>query len=766
MNTTDRDWSAILGQDFSIKSPTLDSAGEAIGGAGKVAGSNIPYMAIANQVMTDIEDYIKLSDNSNVLGYTNQLNGMNRALWNADFGSSEDILQAHRFNNPFNISYVDGHRSANQQLATLGKDTASGAALGTSIFPGIGTAIGAIAGFVGGAAKNAFSDIKEDQNLVSANRALKKTILGEKNAIKYGVDAYNTKNNMLEAFNYSDMGGPLNHGTHWNDNIILVDAGGTHEANPYGGVLMGMDEQGTPNLVEEGETIYNDYVYSNRLKVPRGLRNKYKFGGKKPMSYSEFIKESPFFKAIEEMPNDPNVRRSFESFLGELAMSQEEVRAKSEMRSQTQRANKFEDGGKYVNGVYQGPWTWASLAQALRGYNGSMGGSSLSDYSYAIDKGFDFGEYKNAAGLEKREGYKGFWDKLIADIEAGDKDALEYLHALDDKTGNKKSNFFEADGKTLRANGVWKQRLNTLAFDKIMGANHLTANLNDFIVPTAQQEAAVPATTGGTAVIQGVNPAIVLGRDFTGNFASPITPIEPAKAKTKRKTDLTPLRYAPIAGNVAAWFDMLANPIDYSNIERYENYAMGLPMATTHPIGNYTEYRPFDINYATNRARAQSGGRERLIADLSGGNSAAARASLVANGFNEQNTVGDLLLAGAESNLKQRQFRDTFNRETDKYNSEDAFRTQNANIGIWNTKLNALVRGAAEREALDARYSAAKSANKTALAENLGNLGREEFIFNQLDNPMFLYNYLNRKGNIGYVGSKGGLLTVKKCGRK
>ena len=45
---------------------------------------------------------------------------------------------------------------------------------------------------------------------------------------------------------------------------------------------MGVDSQGVPNLVEEGEVIYKDYVFSNRLKPYKkqletyGLDEKYK----------------------------------------------------------------------------------------------------------------------------------------------------------------------------------------------------------------------------------------------------------------------------------------------------------------------------------------------------------------------------------------------------------------------------------------------------------------------------------------------------------
>ena len=754
LSNTNRDWSAILGSDFSIKSPTLNSAGKAIEGAGKVAGSNIPYMAIANQIMTDIDDYKMLSDDSNVRAYINQLNGMNNALWNADFGSSEDILQAHRFNNPDDASYVDEHRTTGQKLATLGKDTVSGAALGTSIMPGIGTAIGAAAGFLGGAVKNAWGDVQADRKQERAEKAFDIAELNRGKALKYGIDTYNTKNSMLQDFNYSDMGGPLNHGTHWNDNIILVDAGGTHETNPYGGVLMGMDEQGTPNLVEEGETIYNDYVYSNRLKVPRGLRNKYKFGGKKPMSYSEFIKESPFFKAIEEMPNDPNVRRSFESFLGELAMSQEEVRAKDAIK---QQSNRFD---------------WGGFLDALKKYTYSTQRGGIAG-TYKIDPNMHKSlGFKTIKDLEDSKMYNAFTDYVLNNSE--NENVLNYLRTLDEGTHKDVEKLFDTKTGKLKSN--WKELYagsdgrGGRRYDQKGGIYHFSGlgktDLANILI--GKEHLNIASNNAGLDNI-GLDIPDMSGIDEY--FNNPEN-IKTNPVKTRGKTDLTPLRYAPIAGNVAAWFDMLANPIDYSNIERYENYAMGLPMATTHPIGNYTEYRPFDINYAANRARSQSGGRERLISDLSGGNAASARASLVANGFNEQNTVGDLLLAGAESNLKQRQFRDTFNRETDKYNSEDAFRTQNANIGIWNTKLNALVRSAAETEALDARYSAAKSANRTALAENLGNLGREEFIFNQLDNPALMYEYArgifgNRSGQVSYKsGSKGGLLTVKRKGRK
>lgn len=62
------------------------------------------------------------------------------------------------------------------------------------------------------------------------------------------------------------LGGVLqSHGSDWGSGMMTIGAGGTHEENKYDGVQLGQDENSVPNLVEEGETVYQDYVYSNRI---------------------------------------------------------------------------------------------------------------------------------------------------------------------------------------------------------------------------------------------------------------------------------------------------------------------------------------------------------------------------------------------------------------------------------------------------------------------------------------------------------------------
>ena len=120
--------------------------------------------------------------------------------------------------------------------------------------------------------------------------------------------------------------------------VITIGNGGTHEDNPYEGVQMGVDPQGIPNLVEEGEVIYDDYVFSNRLRVPKEVRQKYKLRG---VTFADAAKQLQ--KESEERPNDPISKKGLEASMKMLMNEQEMVRSKKE-------GNKYAEGGDIVIG--------------------------------------------------------------------------------------------------------------------------------------------------------------------------------------------------------------------------------------------------------------------------------------------------------------------------------------------------------------------------------------------------------------------------------
>lgn len=127
------------------------------------------------------------------------------------------------------------------------------------------------------------------------------------------------------------FGGDLiTNGADWDTGITIIGNGGTHEENPMEGVQMGMDTQGVPNLVEEGEVIFNDYVFSNRMKVPKVISSKYKLRENKGITFADAAKK--IAKESEERPNDPISQRGLDAMLGELEAAQEDERFKKQMR--------------------------------------------------------------------------------------------------------------------------------------------------------------------------------------------------------------------------------------------------------------------------------------------------------------------------------------------------------------------------------------------------------------------------------------------------
>lgn len=144
------------------------------------------------------------------------------------------------------------------------------------------------------------------------------------------------------------FGGELNtQGGDFTNGMIYIDNGGSHETNPLQGVPMGMDEEGTPNFVEEGETIFNDYVFSRRLSVPDAVREKYKLRGTKPMSFADVSKE--LAKESEERPNDPISMRGLEAMMSDLASAQEEVKETQTVRQYAKGGRLFATGGDRGN---------------------------------------------------------------------------------------------------------------------------------------------------------------------------------------------------------------------------------------------------------------------------------------------------------------------------------------------------------------------------------------------------------------------------------
>ena len=220
--------------------------------------------------------------------------------------------------------------STGQQIGNVINSTASGAATGAKIGGPWGAVVGAVAG-AGTSIGGIFAGKGKAKRLADSLNAMA-TLANSDNIEQYNMAMMMANNNIYDNLygNFAAYGGNLNmdipnyqtHGGDFFNGVTKINEGGTHEENPNGGIIMGIDEKGVPNLVEEGEVIYNDYVYSNRLTPDEEMLKKFNLPSKyKGKTYS-YIAED-LSKESEETPLDAISKRGLQANMAKLATIQE-----------------------------------------------------------------------------------------------------------------------------------------------------------------------------------------------------------------------------------------------------------------------------------------------------------------------------------------------------------------------------------------------------------------------------------------------------------
>lgn len=567
------------------------------------------------------------------------------------------------------------------------------------------------------------------------------------------------------------FGGDLNtNGGDFSNGLIMIGNGGTHEENPMEGVQMGVDDQGTPNLVEEGEVIFNDYVFSDRMKVPKAIRSKYKLREKKGITFADAAKR--ISKESEERPNDPISQRGLDVMLGELASVQEDERLKKQMRNpefrqqvmnqlSMQGQQQYAQGGllgrKYAGlGAY--PNTLESPDQeypyAFYGNNGKnkatnpkiVGGwANFTDNNGNMLYDPEKGEYSpDYLGSDFQYWLRSNYGKLSKDWW-NNSNAPDYF-----KAGNKSAPTIDQMIGTIFSPG--------LMYDKQYGEAH------DFGRYAYNQYRKSFNLTPPELEIKGLE-----------------LPKPPESSQTSESSNTYPtwMRYAPIAAaGVGVFTDALGwtNKPDYSNadaiLDATANGGKYTPVSFS-PLGNYLTYQPFDRNYYINKLNAQSGATRRAIVNQSAGNRATALAGLLAADYNAQGKLGDLARQAEEYNLAQKEKVATFNRGTDQFNSEmglkAAMANQSALANLRDYRLKGTMAAAEMREKARMLADANRSANLTNFVQGLGDIGSENIGWNQLqwaidhgvfgpmqDTPSKGYEKSRKKKNGGKLLTKKG----------
>ncbi len=190
------------------------------------------------------------------------------------------------------------------------------------------------------------------------------------------------------------------HGGDFSNGITIIGNGGTHEENPMEGVPMGIAPDGTPNLVEQGEVKFNNYIFSNRLFATGGLLATHNL----PTTYADHsfadIAER-LSKESSERPNDPISKRGLMSAMTRLQQAQEQLRAEEQSDKFAKGGYLFADGGSAEDNA-------SSLRQ----------GSGLSWLRYVPAVGAGLGVLSDTLGWTNSPDYSG------ADLVGGAVDNL------------------------------------------------------------------------------------------------------------------------------------------------------------------------------------------------------------------------------------------------------------------------------------------------------------------------------------------------------
>ena len=230
-------------------------------------------------------------------------------------------------------------------------------------------------------------------------------------------------------------GNLITNGAEWDNGITIIGNGGTHEENPMEGVQMGMDAQGVPNLVEEGEVIFDDYVFSDRMDVPNSMRSSLGLSKGKDLTFAKAAKK--LSKEAEERPNDPISKRGLMSSMTKLQQAQELIREQEQMKKE---GKKYAHGGK-MGTLFDGPGEQPQFLNPYERFMSTYGQSPFTttpNYVAAPDDN----ELLDVARVYNNEAPLGTGTSMVAKSARGimDNSVIDNLYSTSKKKPNTLTN--------------------------------------------------------------------------------------------------------------------------------------------------------------------------------------------------------------------------------------------------------------------------------------------------------------------------------------
>ena len=580
---------------------------------------------------------------------------------------------------------------------------------------------GAIA--LGGAGMLAAGATWLDSTFKAKNKA--NTVNRLSNAANQGLvtSTENAIANTIEQDNYNFMksllkyGGPLfNHGGDWSNGLTFINEGGLHEQNPLGGVPVGIDSNFTPNLVEEGEIIWNDYVFSNRLKPTKKQLEAAGFDPKyEGYTFAKIVEDIQ--KVSAENPLDKISTDTLNENLMYLMTMQEEIRMKKEAKK-----NKFDLGGPTDSTAIAIENLANQIAEEqyykYLGYPNAEVGKRIQKeqkYTKAINGLFEtlsientlesilsrFSKKEKTTGRNKKESNKFKYGGSKGNVFVGTGDETNILGHL-----------YETPEEAAEAQRLIEEESRMLNEIADAQALRIMADLN-------------PVTTKTTSNTDIKNPFVNAGT------------------------------IAPLISSAGQLIYNTLKPIDKSNVIAAKAYSK-VPMMSLPRVGGKKSFTPTDKNQYISPIIAQGNSTARTLQNQD----IDPRGALLVNNYNTQRAIAEALNAIDQADFAKEMQVGQFNLGIDQANLNASQAEQNANIIRANKLAEAELKDAQTIEALGQLKGQAINASLNTLTKGIADLATQGINWNLIkNNPAYAdaIKHVYRK-----EAKCGGMLTRKK----
>ena len=501
--------------------------------------------------------------------------------------------------------------------------------------------------------------------------------------------------------------------------VIRIKEGGSHEINPYGGVNVGIGENLAPNLLEEGEVIYNDYVFSNRLSPTEeqleSVKLPKKFKGK---PYSDIA--WALQKESQENPLDKISKNTLTDSMMKLTTIQEQSRERDrEYEAFANLESVFADGGEiHIKDSKKGTFTAAAKKH----------GMGVQEFASKV--------------LANKDNYS---PAMVRKANFA-RNASHWSHAF----GGPMGNMFEGDGPDVQL--MSRPTVPTLNGSQYLNFTPPTNKPQYSLFPEGssqtQLQTPVFGMSGMSTPIAGIP---YYDRDGNLRVSSPVGQskddpllINPSTSNSKQQPTTSTVQRAPIVFNpslattltravpvIGSSINALAdafgwrNKEDYSALDLIKQREDQIRNVKTSPLGNRMKYIPYDVDYEMNRLQNLGLGAQRSVLDTAGGNALAARNATLALNKNVTEQMGSSRRAGAQYNDNLRRAVDQFNADIDKFNAQQALQAEVYNQKGDVERMEGAIRRAALMDAIQSATSQARSTEETAALNNWGQFGND-----------------------------------------